>query len=111
MVSSWFCHVIIPESENKRKQKAWKLRRPCQRTEKDVKHEDNGDTNRSCSSWNSPKRSGKKPWGTRYKTKNCKLPDHSTTKIACDIERALEIIKDCCYSDFSVRLPVRTCIK
>ena len=53
----------------------------CQRAEKDLEHEINGDTNCSLYLKNAFQRPGKKTGVTEEKTKNWDYLDHSTVKI------------------------------
>ena len=49
-----------PVKIKKKKRKKRQLLRPCQRTEKAVEHETDGDTNCNWCTWNGPQRIGKR---------------------------------------------------
>ena len=66
------------------KKKNWKDRRGleyCQRTEKVVEHEPDGDTNCSKCTWNGLQKPGKKNGGTGDQKNNRDYPDHITLEI------------------------------
>ena len=67
--------------KNQRKLKERESLRPCQRTKKDVEHENNGDNNCNLHAWNGPKRLGKGAGRVEHWRTNRDHPDYSIVTI------------------------------
>ena len=62
--SSEFCHFSKPQSGSKRKRNNTQIPGSCQKAEKAVEHEGDGNTSCSWCCWNGPQKPGKETVGT-----------------------------------------------
>ena len=65
----------------KENKKMTQVLRPCQRTEKAVEHEGDGDTNGDWSTWNGPQKIGKRTVKFQNQRSNQNYPDNGIVEI------------------------------